>query len=71
MLKEDQNAMVNLMLTKFYENLTPIPDYKQKKLNPKSQCYIMIGYSKESKSYPLSDPIKQEVISGQDVIFLK
>jgi len=38
-------------------------------LDPKSHSCILVGYSEESKAYPLFDPIKQEIIIQHDVIF--
>ena len=44
-------------------------DAYKKKLDAKSHACIMMGYSKESKSYWLFDPIKQQTIIMWNVIF--
>jgi hypothetical protein len=42
-----------------------ISDDCKKKLDAKSHACIMMGYSKESKSYRLFDPVKQKSLSDE------
>ena len=46
-----------------------ISDGCMKKLDAKSHACIMMGYSKESKSYQLFDPVKQHIIIQHNVLF--
>ena len=39
------------------------------KIDAKSHACIMMGYSDESKSYRLSNPVKQQIILSKNVIF--
>ena len=46
-----------------------ISNAHRKKLDAKSHVCIMMGYSKESKSYRLFDLVKQQIIINRNVIF--
>ena len=46
-----------------------ILDYCRKKLDAKSHACIMMGYSKELKSYQLFDLVKHQIIIKHNVIF--
>ena len=46
-----------------------ILDYCRKNLDPRSNARIIMGYSKESKSYRLLDPFKQKIIKWCTMIF--
>jgi hypothetical protein len=46
-----------------------IPDAKHKALEPKSEKYIFVGYSKDVKGYRLLQPNSKEIIIRRDVQF--
>ena len=48
-----------------------IPDEKRKKLDPKSQQCIFVGYPAGVKGYKLYDPVKRKMIVRRDVIFIE
>lgn len=45
------------------------PEHKRKKLDPKSEKGIFVGYNQNSSSYRIYMPQKRNVVSTQDVIF--
>jgi hypothetical protein len=48
-----------------------VPDETRKKLDKKGQKCIFVGYSKDTKSYKLYDPIARKVIISCDVQFME
>ena len=48
-----------------------VPDELRGKLEKKGQKYIFVGYSKDTKSYKLYDPVTRKVIISGDVQFVE
>ena len=46
-----------------------VPDEKRKKLDPKSEKCIPVGYSLEQKGYKCYNPSTQKVRVSRDVVF--
>ena len=46
-----------------------VPDEKQRKLDPKSEKMILIGYSLEQKGYKCFSPVVRQSRVNQDVVF--
>jgi len=46
-----------------------IQDKQQVKLDYKSQQFVLLGVSDESKAYRLFDPVNKKVLISPDVIF--
>ena len=50
---------------------THVPDELRKKLDKKGQKCIFVGYSKDTKSYKLCEPITKKVIISRSVQFVE
>ena len=48
-----------------------IPDELRRKLDKKGQKCIFVGYSEDTKSYKLYDPVTKKVIINRDVQFVE
>ena len=48
-----------------------VPDELRKKLDKKGKKCIFVGYSKDTKSYKLYDPVTRKVIISRDVQFIE
>ena len=46
-----------------------IPDKKRQKLDPKSEKYLLVGYSLEEKGYKCYNPSTRKVRVSRDVVF--
>ena len=46
-----------------------VPDPNRRKLDPKAQECIFVGYSKESKAYRLWNPVTKRIVISRDVVF--
>ena len=46
-----------------------VPDEKRRKLDPKSEKCVLVGYSYEQKGYKCYNPQTKQVRVSQDVIF--
>ena len=46
-----------------------IPDELRRKLDPKAEVMVFVGYSRQSKAYRLYDPASKQVVARRDVVF--
>ena len=46
-----------------------IPKNQRSKLDPKSKCYVFVGYDYAVKGYRLWDPTSQKIVISRDVTF--
>ncbi|KAK3015152.1 hypothetical protein RJ639_005932 [Escallonia herrerae] len=46
-----------------------VPDQQRKKLDDKSEKFIFIGYSQQSKGYKLYNPVDKKIKISRDIIF--
>ena len=46
-----------------------VPHMSKKKLDAKSENYIFLGYSEESKAYQLYNPKARKILTNRDVVF--
>ena len=45
------------------------PKNQRSKLDPKSKCYVFVGYDYAVKAYRLWDPTSQNIVISRDVTF--
>lgn len=46
-----------------------VPDELRRKLDPKAEEMVFVGYSRKSKAYRLYDPASKQVVARRDVVF--